>query len=259
MAQLPATAGTANDLCASDRAQLFACSENLLSVTSRDGLSECLGHLQSWLDVREILVASGSLATLKRTCVTGAGYDPAWMDLYFHEHFALVDPIVRGIIRGRRFMDRASTIAHQRIGVGRQANGPTYERFLEAACDYGRLDYGFASGVVFNGNIAMCSVITAPGRGIERAALVLCTLRPLLFQALMRVLLPGPAFPDLSRREQAILECLASGYDDPQIAETLSISVSTVRFHLGNVFEKLGARNRCHAVALGFQSGLLQR
>lgn len=258
MAHLAATIGTINDLCASDRAHLFECSEHLLSVTSHDGLTEWLGNLQAWLDVREIMVAAGSISTLERTRVMGAGHDVEWMDLYFRERFALVDPIVCGILKGRRFLNRANAAAGAR-NASRNSDGPTLERFLEAARDHGRLGGGFASGVVFNGNIALCSVVTGRGRGGERAPLVLCALRPLLFQALLRVLLPGPVFPDLSPREHAILECLASGYDDPQIADAQSISVSTVRFHLGNVFEKLGARNRCHAVALGFQSGLLQR
>ena len=258
MAQPATTTGTINHLCASDRAQLFECSEDLLSVSSHDGLMKCLGNLRSWLDVREIMVAAGSISTLERTCVMGAGYDRAWMDVYFRERFALVDPIVCGILKGRRFLNRANAAAGARTAM-RDSNGPTLERFLEAARDHGRLGCGFASGVVFNGNIALCSVVTAPGKGNDRAPLVMCALRPLLFQALMRVLLPGPVFPNLSPREHAILECLASGYDDPQIADAQSISVSTVRFHLGNVFEKLGARNRCHAVALGFQSGLLQR
>ena len=109
------------------------------------------------------------------------------------------------------------------------------------------------------GQAKICSVITAPDHGGQRAALVLRALRPMLYQALMRVLLPESVFPTLSQREVAILECLASGHNDTQIADALSISASTVRFHLGNVFEKLGARNRCHAVAIGFQSGLLQR
>jgi DNA-binding CsgD family transcriptional regulator len=258
MVQMAAATGTINDLCASDRAQLFECSENLLSVTSQEGLTDCLGNLQAWLDVREIMVAAGSISTLERTRVMGAGYDLEWMDLYFRERFALVDPIVCGILKGRRFLNRANAAAGART-ASLNPGGPTLERFLEAARDHGRLGCGFASGVVLNGSIALCSVVTGPGKGGERAPLILCALRPLLFQALMRVLLPGPVLPHLSPRERAILECLASGYDDPQIADAQSISVSTVRFHLGNVFEKLGARNRCHAVALGFQSGLLQR
>lgn len=248
-----------NELCASDRMQLFAHGEELLSLSSRSGLADCLGSLRAWLDLSEIVVATATIETLPDARVIGSGYDPEWMELYLRERFALVDPIVRAIVNGQRFLNRSHAIAKNNAVARLGPRGPTLERFLEAAQDHSRLGYGFASGVVFNGRIALCSVITSSDPGDQRAPLALRALRPMLYQALMRVLLPEPVFPNLSQREVAILECLASGHGDTQIADAMSISASTVRFHLGNVFEKLGARNRCHAVAIGFQSGLLQR
>ncbi|MGH8215824.1 MAG: helix-turn-helix transcriptional regulator [Rhodanobacteraceae bacterium] len=259
MVQVPATTLASHELCASDRAQLFDRSEDLQCLTRQDSLADWLGGLREWLGVSEIVIAAGAVGALDRAGMVGAGYDTGWMDLYAHERFALVDPIVCGIVRGRRFVNRENAIVGGWATSGHSPNGPTLARFLEAARDYGRLGCGFASGAVINGNLALYSVVTERGQRDERASLALCALRPLLFQALIRVLLPGPVFPSLSPRERAILECLASGFDDPQIADALSISVSTVRFHLGNVFEKLGARNRCHAVAIGFQIGLLRR
>ncbi|TAL96033.1 MAG: LuxR family transcriptional regulator [Rhodanobacter sp.] len=248
-----------NELCASDRMQLFAHGEELLSLSSRSDLANCLGSLRAWLDVSEIVVATGTIETLPDACVIGSGYDPEWMELYLREKFVLVDPIVRAIVNGQRFLSRSRAIAENNAVAKSRPHRLTLERFIEAAQDYRRLSYGFASGVVFNGRIALCSVVTSLDQGSQRAPLVLRALRPMLYQALMRVLLPEPVFPNLSQREVAILECLASGHGDTQIADAMSISASTVRFHLGNLFEKLGARNRCHAVAIGFQSGLLQR
>ena len=248
-----------HELCATDRMQLFTHAEDLGSLTSRAGLVDCLGNLRAWLDLSEIVVAAGTIETLPAAFVIHSGYDPEWMDLYSREQFALVDPIVRAIVNGQRFVSRSGAADNNNVVAKRGVNGPTLDRFLEAAHDYGRLGYGFASGVVFNGRIALCSMITGSGRRDQRTPMVLRALRPLLHQALMRVLLPEPVFQNLSEREVAILECLASGHNDTQIADTMAISASTVRFHLGNVFEKLGARNRCHAVAIGFQSGLLQR
>ncbi len=248
-----------SELCASDRMQLFAHGEELLSLSSRSDFADCLGSLRAWLDLSEIVVATGTIEGLPDARVIGSGYDPEWMDLYLREEFVLVDPIVRAIINGQRFLSRTRAIVENNAAARLGPQKPTLERFLEAAQDYGRLGYGFASGAVFNGRIALCSVVTSLDQCGQRAPLVLRSLRPMLYQALMRVLLPDSVFPSLSQREVAILECLASGHNDTQIADALSISASTVRFHLGNVFEKLGARNRCHAVAIGFQSGLLQR
>ncbi len=247
------------ELCAGDRRQLFSLGENLLSLSSRDDLADCLDRLRAWLDVSEIVVATGTVGNLPEARVVGSGHDAEWMKLYLRERFVLVDPIVSAILHGQRFVNRARATDNGKALVRRARNGPTLERFLEAARDHGRLGYGFASGVVFNDRMALCSVVTGPGRSHSQAPLIMGALRPMLYPALMRVLQREPVVPDLSERELAILEWLASGYNDIQIAEALSISTSTVRFHLGNVFEKLGARNRCHAVAIGFQSGLLQR
>jgi DNA-binding CsgD family transcriptional regulator len=65
--------------------------------------------------------------------------------------------------------------------------------------------------------------------------------------------LPGP----LSPREREVLSLVAAGADLQQVADELTISLATVRTHLGNVHRKLGARNRPHAVALAMQQGLL--
>lgn len=248
-----------NELCASDRMQLFGYAEDLASLTSRADLVGCLGSLREWLDLSEIVVAAGTVQRLPAAFVINSGYDLEWMDLYLREQFVLVDPIVRAILNGQRFVSRAEAADNNKVVAKRGVTGPTLARFLEAAHDYHRLGYGFASGVVFNGRVALCSMISAPSRINQRAPMALRALRPMLHEALMRVLLPEPVFQNLSEREVAILECLASGHSDTQIADAMAISASTVRFHLGNVFEKLGARNRCHAVAIGFQSGLLQR
>lgn len=259
MVQDPATTPASHELRAGDRARLFALGEELQCLTGEHELADWLAGVRAWLDIDEIVIAAGAIGALDRSCVVSAGYDSAWMDLYLRERFASVDPIICGIARGRRFLTRERSVRGDRVPSRPGASGPTLERFLEAARDYGRLGCGFASGMVVNGNMALYSVVTRPGHRDERAPLALGALRPALFQTLIRLMVPGPVFPNLSPRERAILECLASGLDDPGIADTLSISVSTVRFHLRNVFDKLGARNRCHAVAIGFQTGLLRR
>ncbi len=52
----------------------------------------------------------------------------------------------------------------------------------------------------------------------------------------------------LSQREQEILSYLAKGFRYKEIADTLFISVETVRTHLRNVYEKLHVRSRTEAV-----------
>jgi DNA-binding CsgD family transcriptional regulator len=242
------------------RKQLFSHGEALQALTSQRSLVNCLDSLRGWLGVSDIVAAAGRLDAPLKMRNVASGDDNRWRHLYLREKFVLVDPIVGRIAKGQRFVDRARVIAEQGAAIRRRPRAPTVNRFQEAARDYNRPDDGFATGTVYRGCIVMCSVtMAAPGRHRQQASTLLRALRPVLHEALVRILLPVQPLEHLSERELVVLECLASGHSDTEIAARMAISESTVRFHLGNVFEKLGARNRCHAVSIGFQSGVLQR
>jgi DNA-binding NarL/FixJ family response regulator len=53
----------------------------------------------------------------------------------------------------------------------------------------------------------------------------------------------------LTSREQEILSLLAMGYSNQKIADKLYVSVNTVKTHMSNLFDKLGARSRVEALA----------
>ncbi len=61
----------------------------------------------------------------------------------------------------------------------------------------------------------------------------------------------------ITRREFEILELIAQGLSNREIAEKLFVSEHTVKTHSSRVFDKLGARRRTQAVQLGKQFGLL--
>lgn len=58
---------------------------------------------------------------------------------------------------------------------------------------------------------------------------------------------------DLSTREWEVLQLVAQGLSNPQIAETLHLSESTVKFHLQNIFQKLAVTNRTEAARYFYQ------
>jgi DNA-binding CsgD family transcriptional regulator len=58
-------------------------------------------------------------------------------------------------------------------------------------------------------------------------------------------------------REREVLEMLANGATDDQIAASLTLSPATVQSHVRNAKAKLGARTRAQAVALALQRGLI--
>jgi pimeloyl-ACP methyl ester carboxylesterase/DNA-binding CsgD family transcriptional regulator len=61
---------------------------------------------------------------------------------------------------------------------------------------------------------------------------------------------------ELTPREREVLDCIAQGLDNHQIAERFGISEKTVRNHASVIFEKIGAKSRAHAVALARDAGL---
>jgi two-component system, NarL family, nitrate/nitrite response regulator NarL len=64
--------------------------------------------------------------------------------------------------------------------------------------------------------------------------------------------------PRLSEREAGVLRLLAEGLSSGEIADQLSVSVTTVKSHLGNLYEKLGVSDRAAAVARAMRNGLLE-
>ena len=66
------------------------------------------------------------------------------------------------------------------------------------------------------------------------------------------------ATPSLTTREQGVLELLARGLGNKQIAARLGITERTVKFHVSAVFTKLGAANRTEAVTKAAHAGLIE-
>lgn len=62
----------------------------------------------------------------------------------------------------------------------------------------------------------------------------------------------------LSARELQVLECLSEGQSNKVIAGSLSISEDTVKAHLRSLYEKLGASDRAHAVAIALRQQLIE-
>jgi DNA-binding NarL/FixJ family response regulator len=61
----------------------------------------------------------------------------------------------------------------------------------------------------------------------------------------------------LSSRERQVLALLAGGASNKEIAIALTLSISTVKFHVAAITEKLGARSRVDAVAIAVRAGLV--
>ncbi|MGH3678856.1 MAG: response regulator transcription factor, partial [Natronosporangium sp.] len=74
--------------------------------------------------------------------------------------------------------------------------------------------------------------------------------------------LPGPGGAawraSLTERELQVLRGMAEGKSNAEIGRDLYVSEDTVKTHARRLFRKLRARDRAHAVAVGFRAGALR-
>ncbi|WP_303905256.1 helix-turn-helix transcriptional regulator [Thiohalomonas denitrificans] len=119
--------------------------------------------------------------------------------------------------------------------------------------------HGYGHGVkTGNGNIGSFFCY----HGLERSArteTILTLLVPHFHEALSRIV--GPklgSIPALTPREKELLAWLAQGKNTWEISAILRISERTVKFHVGNILQKLNASTRGHAVAIALGHGLME-
>ena len=68
---------------------------------------------------------------------------------------------------------------------------------------------------------------------------------------------PPPLVEPLSEREIEVLRLLADGLSNREIARKLFVTVGTVKWHLHNIYGKLGVRSRVQAVSQARELNLL--
>jgi DNA-binding CsgD family transcriptional regulator len=180
-------------------------------------------------------------------------YPPDWCSHYVSEDFDKMDPIVR------------ESAAH---GNGIQYWADTYkkydaEAFASCARDFG-LREGYSHGVRTPSGDKR-SFFSFAGSSVDRqprTELILRHVVPHLDQAFKRIVGGGKEKSNrlkagLSPREREILNWAKVGKSSWEISMILSISISTVLFHVKNIMEKLEVVNRTQAVAVALQSGLI--
>lgn len=102
--------------------------------------------------------------------------------------------------------------------------------------------------------------------GVRKAATGDALLAPSVTRRLIEsyVRRPAPAGVDqaalrrLTGREREVLDLLARGWSNADIARHLYLSEATIKTHVANVFSKLGLRDRVQAVVFAYESGLVR-
>ncbi len=85
-------------------------------------------------------------------------------------------------------------------------------------------------------------------------------MHPVVAREVLHKLSPPPKQPPttdpLTPRELEVLQCLAQGYENREIAEKLVISEATVRTHISNIIGKLHVASRTQAALFAVKEGL---
>jgi DNA-binding NarL/FixJ family response regulator len=101
----------------------------------------------------------------------------------------------------------------------------------------------------------MLRAIRAVGGGEAIFSPAIAT-RLLEFFAAHRPALPPQVFPELTEREREILNLIALGHSNNEIASRLVLSPHTVRNYVSNVFSKLQVADRAHAIVRAREAGM---
>jgi DNA-binding NarL/FixJ family response regulator len=92
-------------------------------------------------------------------------------------------------------------------------------------------------------------------RAVRVAHLGGSLIEPVVASRLLRQVRDAP--PELTPREQEVLELLARGMPNREIADTLFVSERTAKFHVSAILRKLDAANRTEAALIARQRGLV--
>lgn len=186
--------------------------------------------------------------------VINQSYSSEWLKTYRREKFHRLDPVLQYAMSTQGAYDWWRAYAEL------DTSGANH--FIEAAEDYGLrggLAYSYTDPVQKKGEkaITVCSLASRRGHINHEARYALHSLMPALHLAASGSELNSGSEVHLTDRELVVLRWGASGKTAWEISVILSVSESTVKFHLANAYRKLNVTNRAQAISAALNMGLL--
>ncbi|WP_440981268.1 helix-turn-helix transcriptional regulator [Shinella sumterensis] len=183
-----------------------------------------------------------------------------WPETYVRKRYMQVDPTVRYLGHAREGFRWRDTLDVYRTSPDRKR----MERMMVDARQNG-LEDGYIFPV--HGRRGLLGSLSLGGRPVDLESIEMSLFDGIarrLFWKLIHEIDPEMAARssavvdvDLTRREMEALMLLGAGMTSPEIGRELGISSHTVDWYMNGIQEKLGARNRHHAIAIAFRLGLV--
>ncbi len=181
------------------------------------------------------------------------GYHPEWLSIYQKNRYQLIDPVVRYGLKatGSYSWEQAFTAFHDSCPA----------TFLQEAGEYG-LHSGIAcccrpgqEGQAYT-YLSIANVVSGREAVAHYSANALvAALRHAFPQLDSSKVSAGDGV--LTDKEHEVIKWAAVGNNTQAIADRLNITERTVKFHLGNIYQKLGAANRAQAIAEALRRNLV--
>jgi LuxR family transcriptional regulator len=183
-----------------------------------------------------------------------------WPETYIRKRYMQVDPTVRYLGHAQTGFRWRDTLAAFRLSPHRKR----MERMMVDARQNG-LEDGYMFPV--HGRRGLLGSLSLGGRPVDLESVEIALFDSIARRLYWKLILAGDPEEaarvsavvdvELTRREMEALCLLAEGMTSHDIGRVLGISSHTVDWYMNGIQEKLGARNRHHAIAIAFRLGLV--
>jgi LuxR family transcriptional regulator, quorum-sensing system regulator CviR len=183
------------------------------------------------------------------------GIDPHWLEEYRNSQLAEQDPMVQATLETQRPISWREAA---KLAIKIDADAFRCSKFRHHAKQSG-LEHGyiFSKHSQYHNRVLAVTAVTTGSRPLtDYQSRLLEILLPHLNEILIRQ--GFSKAPELSAREQEVLQWATVGKSNWDVAQILNISERTVKFHLRNIYRKLEVNNRSHAVAEALRIGAVE-
>lgn len=234
--------------------------EGCTQVEHQEDINRILDRLDDLIPFDEAIICSfaneESGIALKE--IINHSYSSEWVSTYLENGFTAVDPVFATALSAPQVFTWTDAFQSQF-----QIASTEEKMFADASMDFGYIN-GYTSSVYNSENkSAMLFSIKSNQTLLPSQLHALRLITPHLERASDSILTKrkqtsrDALLYELTRRELEVLQWAVAGKTALEIGLILSITERTVKYHLGNIYQKLDVMNRAHAIAKAVNFGLV--